>query len=198
MMAEFLARYPQITVEIVEETSLVDIVGAGFDAGLRWEESLAKDMVAVSLGPPQCYLLVASPRFLKGRVRPKSPKDLLGHPCITPRFPGRAQIPWEFEKHGRVMRILPDARLQSANIPLMIRAAIDGAGYLVTFEGFARPAIASKQLVPLLEEWLPSFPGPFLYYPSRRQNPPSLSAFIGFVKEWRSREKIQASQAVKA
>lgn len=189
MMAEFLAQYPQISVDIVDETSLIDIVSAGFDAGVRWEESLAKDMVAVSLGPPERYVLVASPRFLASRARPRTPKDLLGQPCITTRFPSRAQVPWEFEKNGRVVRILPDSRLQATNIPLMLRAAIDDAGYLVTFEGFARDALAAGQLVPLLEDWLPSFPGPFLYYPSRRQNPSSLNAFIGFVREWRARRK---------
>ncbi len=193
MVAPFLTRYPKITLEIVDESSLIDIVDAGFDAGVRYEEHLAQDMVAVSLGPPQRYVIVASPNFLAARGVPKTPKDLLGAPCIATRFPSRVILPWEFEKAGRVIKIVPEGPLTAANTALQLQAARDGLGFLATFEGYAREAIASGQLRTVLDEWCPSFPGPFLYYPSRRQNPSSLDAFVAFVKEWRASERGAAA-----
>ncbi len=185
MVVPFLKRYPKITLEIADDSLLIDIVEAGFDAGVRYEEHLAKDMVAISLGPPQRYVVVASPSLLGERGVPKKPKDLLDAPCIVTRFPGRAPLPWEFERAGRATKIVPEGRLIAINSALQLRAAIDGLGFLATFEGYARAAIASGQLRTVLEEWCLSFPGPFLYYPSRRRNPSSLDAFVAFVKEWR-------------
>jgi DNA-binding transcriptional LysR family regulator len=187
MLSEFLQRHPQVSLEIVDDPALIDIVGAGFDAGVRYEENLAKDMVAVSLGPKERYLLVASPDFLQGRGRPKSPQDLVGAPGIVTKFPHRAVTPWEFEKAGRIVRVMPEARLVAAHPAMQLRAAIDGLGFYVTFEGYAREAIQAGKLKTLLEDWCPPFPGPLLYYPSRRQNPASLTAFVDFVKEFRSR-----------
>lgn len=188
MIAPFLRRYPKITLEIVDEPLLIDIVEAGFDAGVRYEEHLAKDMVAISLGPPQRYVVVASPALLRERGVPERPRDLLGAPCLAFRFPGRSVSPWEFERNGRVTKIVPEARLIGLNIGLQLQAAIDGLGFLMTFEGYVRQAIAAGQLRTVLDDWSPSFTGPLLYYPSRRQNPSSLDAFIAFVKEWRTRE----------
>jgi DNA-binding transcriptional LysR family regulator len=188
MIAPFLKRYPKITLEIVDEPLLIDIVEAGFDAGVRYEEHLAKDMIAVSLGPPQRYVVVGAPALLREWGTPERPRDLLGSPCISFRFPGRGIAPWEFERHGRVTKIMPEPRLLGLNTRLQLQAALDGLGFLMTFEGHAREAIASGLLQSVLDEWCPSFPGPLLYYPSRRQNPSSLDAFIEFVKEWRAAE----------
>ncbi len=185
MVTPFLKRYPKITLDIVADPLFVDIVEAGFDAGVRYEEHLAQDMIAISLGPPQRYVVVASPSLLSERDVPKKPSDLLDAPCIMTRFPGRAVIPWEFKRAGRVTKILPDGRLTAVNNALQLRAAIDGLGFLATFDGYAHEAIASGQLRTVLDDWSLSFPGPLLYYPSRRQNPSSLDAFIAFVKEWR-------------
>jgi DNA-binding transcriptional LysR family regulator len=185
MVAPFLKRYPQISLEIVADSSLIDIVREGFDAGIRYEETLAQDMVAVSLGPPERYLLVAAPRFLEGRKRLKSPKELLGEPCIVTRFRSGVQLPWEFRKGKRVVKIMPTGPLTASHPELQLQAAVDGVGYLMSLEGYAREAVARGQLVTLLDDWLPAFPGPFLYYPGRRQRPPSLTAFIAFIKEWR-------------
>src|SRR5882724_4430486 len=186
MVAPFLKRYPEIDLEIVSDSSLIDIVSEGFDAGIRYEETLAQDMVAISLGPRERYLVVAAPTFLEGRKRLKTPNELLGQPCIVTRFRSGVQLPWEFKKGKRAVRIMPTGPLTASHPELQVQAATDGLGYLMTLEGYAQAAIESGHLVTLLDDWLPSFPGPFLYYPGRRQRPPSVTAFVAFVKEWRA------------
>jgi DNA-binding transcriptional LysR family regulator len=187
MVAPFLKRYPDINLEIISDSSLIDIVGEGFDAGIRYEETLAQDMIAISLGPPERYALVAARTFLKGRKRPAHPNDLLGQPCIVTRFRSGAQPPWEFKKGARTIKLTPAGPLVSSHPELQVQAAIDGLGFLMTMQGYAKDAIASGHLTSLLDDWCPTFPGPFLYYPGRRQRPPSLTAFIAFIKEWRKR-----------
>jgi DNA-binding transcriptional LysR family regulator len=189
MVAPFLKRYPLIQLEIVDQTELIDIVNEGFDAGVRFEENLARDMIAVSLGPPQRYAMVASPAFLEQHGVPKHPKDVLGKPCIATRFPKGNLLAWEFEKARRVVKITPEATLTCTLSALQVRTAIDGLGFLMTFEGNVRDAIADGRLVEVLRDWCPAFPGPFLYYPSRRQQPPSLNAFVSFVREWRTQSE---------
>jgi DNA-binding transcriptional LysR family regulator len=187
MVAPFLKRYPEINLEIVADSSLIDIVSEGFDAGIRYEETLAQDMIAVSLGPPERYVLVAAPAFLKTRKRPRHPKELLGHPCIATRFRSGVQLPWEFKKGWRAVKIIPTGPLTASHPELQLRAATDGLGFLMTLEGYAKEAITSGRLVAILEDWCPTFPGPFLYFPGRRQQPPSLNAFVAFVKDSRGR-----------
>jgi len=189
MVAPFLRAYPQVDLEIAAESWFVDIVAQGFDAGVRYGEHLALDMIAVSLGPPQRYALVASPDYVAIHGRPKHPKDLLNHRCIRVRF-GRGTIPdWEFEKAGREVKVSPPAKLILNYPGLAQRAARDGFGFWLTFEGYVRDAIKSGALVSVLDDWCAPFPGPFLYYPSRRQTPPALAAFVAFVGEWRKRER---------
>jgi DNA-binding transcriptional LysR family regulator len=189
MAAPFLEAYPQIELEIVSDSSFVDIVAGGFDAGVRYGEHLEQDMIAVSLGPPQRYAVVASPQYIAQHGRPKHPRDLLDHACIRIRF-GIGGIPdWEFEKAGRLVKVSPPGRL-IVNYPgLARRAALDGIGFWPTFEGWVRDDVKSGALVSVLEDWCEPFPGPFLYYPSRRQPPPPLGAFVSFVAEWRKRER---------
>ena len=189
MVAPFLRRFPQVQLEIVAETALIDIVAEGFDAGVRYDEHLAKDMVAIPLGPPERFAIVAAPDFLAGRGKITHPKDLLDHPCIMTRFPSGLILSWEFEKGGRGLKITPEGVLIATHTTLQVQAAIDGVGFLKTFEGYARAAIKAGKLVTVLDDWCPPFPGPMLYYPSRRQLPPALAAFVGFVKEWRKKEK---------
>jgi DNA-binding transcriptional LysR family regulator len=189
MIPPFLKRYPAVHLELVVETALVDIVAGGFDAGVRWEETLEKDMIAVSLGPPERYALVAAPALLEAHGTPRTPADLIGKPMIATVFPNRIMLPWEFEKKGRVVKIVPDGPLGVADPELQVEAATAGLGFLATFEGYTRRAVAAGRLVSLLEDWLPSFPGPLLYYPSRRQPPPALRAFIAFVREWRAKQE---------
>jgi DNA-binding transcriptional LysR family regulator len=189
MVAPFLTRYPQIELEIVAQTSLIDIVREGFDAGVRYGEHLAQDMIAISLGPPQRYAVVASPSFIAAHGKPKQPKDILDRPCIVTRFESGVQVEWEFEKAGRIVKITPTGTLISAHTGLQLQAACDGLGLWMTFEGHVRAAIDAGALVSVLDDWCPYFPGPFLYYPSRRQPPPALKAFIDFVGEWRKQKR---------
>jgi len=189
MVAPFIEAYPQIDLEIAGESSFVDIVAQGFDAGVRYGEHLALDMIAIPLSRPQRYAVVASPDYVARHGRPKHPKDLLDHGCIRVRFGRGTILDWEFEKAGREVKVSPPAKL-IVNYPgLAQRAARDGLGFWLTFEGYVREAIVSGALVSVLDDWCAPFPGPFLYYPSRRQPPPALAAFIAFVGEWRKRER---------
>lgn len=187
MVTTFLQRYPDIQLEIIAETSLIDIVAEGFDAGVRYGEHLAQDMIAVSLGAPERYAVVASPQYVAQHGCPVMPQDLLQHCCIRTRFASGALLDWEFEKDGREVRVAPEPALIASYSRLGIEAALGGLGFFMTFEGYAQQAVAAGQLVSVLEDWLPPFPGPFLYYPSRRQPPPALAAFVAFVGEWRRR-----------
>ncbi|MDB5617706.1 LysR family transcriptional regulator [Tardiphaga sp.] len=193
MLAPFLAKYPQIELDIVMQTAFIDIVDAGFDAGVRYGEHLAQDMIAVSLGQPERFAIVASPQYIAQHGRPNVPQDLLQHASIRTRFDSGAMPDWEFEKDGRVVMVSPKGRL-TANYPhLGIKAASDGLGFYAIFEGYVRDAVAAGTLVSVLEDWLPPFPGPYLYYPSRRQPPPALAAFVGFVAEWRKGRRSAVS-----
>jgi DNA-binding transcriptional LysR family regulator len=189
MAAPFLQAYPQVDLEIVGESAFVDIVDAGYDAGVRYGEHLAQDMIAVSLGPPQRYAVVASASYVAQHGRPKHPKDLLGHGCIRTRFGSGAMLDWEFEKAGRVVKVSPPAKLVATYLGLAMRAVHDGLGFWLTFEGYIGEAVTSGALVSVLDDWCAPFPGPFLYYPSRRQPPPALAAFVAFVADRRKRER---------
>jgi DNA-binding transcriptional LysR family regulator len=192
MVAPFLRQYPRIELEIVADSSLIDIVAAGFDAGVRYGEHLAQDMIAVSLGPPERYAVVASAQYVAQHGRPKQPKDLLDHACVRTRFGSGAMPDWEFEKAGRVVKVAQKGTLTATYPGLALRAVHDGLGFWLTFEGYVREAVKSGALVSVLDDWCEPFPGPFLYYPSRRQPPPALSAFVAFVAEWRKQEKRKA------
>lgn len=189
MVVPFLKKYPQIELEIVAETSFVDIVAAGFDAGVRYGEHLAQDMIALSLGPPERYAVVASSGYVAQHGRPKQPEDLLDHACIRTVFASGAMPDWEFEKEGRIVKVSPRAVLVGNNLALMLKALHEGIGFWAIFEGYVQDAVKVGKLVSVLEDWLPPFPGPFLYYPSRRQPPPALGAFIAFVAEWKAQQK---------
>ncbi len=189
MVAPFLAKHPQVDLEIIAESAFVDIVAEGFDAGVRYGEHLAQDMIAVSLGPPQRYAVVASRDYVAQHGRPTQPKDLLDHPCIRTRFGSGAMYDWEFEKAGRVVKVSPPAKLIATYLGLALRAVHDGVGYWATFEGYVRYGVKSGALVSVLDDRCAPFPCPFLDYPSRRQTPPALAAFVAFVAEWRKRER---------
>ncbi|WP_337187858.1 LysR family transcriptional regulator [Phenylobacterium sp.] len=182
MVADFLAAYPAVRLEVTSETRFVDIVAGGYDAGVRWGESLAQDMVAVSLGPPQRFVVAAAPSLIARVGAPRHPRDLMDRPCLRVRFPSGAEPAWEFERDGEALQITPPARLVSGNIHMLLRAAIDGAGFAPLFDGYARPHLESGALVEVLADWSETFPGPYLYYPSRRTMPSPLRAFVDFVQ----------------
>lgn len=189
MVGPFLAAYPQVDLDVVSESGFVDIVSAGYDAGVRYGEHLAQDMVAIPLSGPQHYVVVASPAYVARRGRPKHPKDLLDHDCIRARYSSGVMHDWEFEKAGQIVKVDPSAKLISTNMSLAMRAALDGVGIWASLDGYVGDAVKSGALVSLMEDWCEPFSGPFLYYPSRRQVPPALRAFIDFVADWRKRSK---------
>jgi DNA-binding transcriptional LysR family regulator len=189
MVAPFLQAHPQIALEIVSDSGFVDIVATGFDAGVRYGEHLAQDMIAVSLGPEERYAVVASPQYVARHGRPKHPKDLLDHACIRIRYSSGLLPDWEFEKAGHVVKVAPRGNLIVTYLGLALRAVHDGLGIWVASAGYIRDAVKSGALISVLEDWCAPFPGPFLYYPSRRQPPPALAAFVSFVAEWRKQER---------
>ena len=186
ILPPFLAAYPDIHLEIVAEDTFVDLVASGCDAGIRYDERLEQDMIAVPIGPRlQRYALAASSAYLDRCGRPDHPRDLVDHNCIRGRFASGAIAPWEFEKDGEVVNVEPTGQLIVATggaAELMVAAAIGGVGIMGLFEDWIRPHFSSGALEPVLEPWWPRFSGPFLYYPGRRLVPAPLRAFIDFVK----------------
>jgi DNA-binding transcriptional LysR family regulator len=184
IIGPFLAAHPGIALEVTTEDSFVDVLAAGFDAGVRYDERLEKDMIAVPIGPRmQRFLVAGAPAYLAAHGRPSHPTDLLNHACIRHRFASGVMHPWEFERDGEIVKITPTARVIANSIDLEISAAIQGLGLIATFEGFIEPELKSGALVPVLDDWLQPFSGPFLYYQSRRHMPAPLRAFVDFIKK---------------
>jgi len=182
----FLAAYPDIVLEVITEESFVDVIAAGCDAGIRYDERLEQDMIAVPIGPRfQRFATAASPTYLDRHGRPEHPRDLLGHACLRGRFSSGAMPPWEFERDGEVVRVDPTGPLivrLGGSTDLAVDAAIAGTGIVSLFEDWLRPYFDSGVLEPVLEPWWQRFSGPFLYYPGRRLVPAPLRAFIDFIK----------------
>ncbi|HQT75230.1 MAG TPA: LysR substrate-binding domain-containing protein [Acidiphilium sp.] len=186
ILPRFLAAYPEIRVEIVAEDSFVDVLAAGCDAGIRYDERLEQDMIAVPIGPRvQRFATAASPAYFKRRGRPEHPRDLLEHLCIRGRFSSGAMPPWEFERDGEIVRVDPTGSLvvsPGGAVELAIAAARAGAGIIHLFEDWLRPHLDSGALEPILVPWWQTFSGPFLYYSDRRLLPAPLRAFVEFLK----------------
>jgi DNA-binding transcriptional LysR family regulator len=182
----FLAAYPEIHLEVIAEESFVDVLAAGCDAGIRYDERLEQDMIAVPIGPRrQRFSLGAAPAYLDRRGRPQHPRDLLGHACLQGRFPSGATVAWEFERDGEIIKVDVAGPLTvrvGGATDLIVDAAIAGAGIVTLFEDWLRPHFESGVLEPILEPWWQSFAGPYLYYPGRRLVPAPLRAFVDFIK----------------
>ena len=186
IVSGFLKAYPGITLEIIADDSFIDVLAAGYDAGVRYDERLEQDMIAVPIGPRrQRFVAAAAPAYLAAHGRPAHPKDLLGHACIRHRFAHGVALHWEFERNGRIVRISPKGPLVASALELEVGAAVAGLGIVCTFEEVLVPALESGALEPVLEDWWQSFSGPFLYYASRRHVPAPLRAFIDYIKERR-------------
>ena len=182
----FLKAYPEIRLEVIVEEGFVDVLAAGCDAGVRYEERLEQDMIAVPIGPRvQRFATAASPAYLDAHGRPEHPRDLLAHACIRGQFASGVMPIWEFERAGEIVRVDPTGplvvRLGGA-ADLATSAAVAGVGITSSFEDWLRPEFDSGALEPVLEPWWQSFSGPFLYYPGRRHLPPPLRAFVDFIK----------------
>jgi DNA-binding transcriptional LysR family regulator len=181
----FLAAYPDILLDVVAEDGFVDVLAAGCDAGIRYDERLEQDMIAVPIGPRrQRFATAASPAYLDRRGRPDHPRALLGHACLRGRFASGAMTAWEFERDGEVVRVEPGGPLivhAGGATDLAVDAAVAGTGIIHLFEDWLRPHLDSGALEPVLEPWWQLFSGPFLYYPGRRQLPAPLRAFVDFI-----------------
>ena len=185
----FLAAYPDIRLEVLTDENLVDVLAVGCDAGIRYDERLEQDMIAVPIGPRvQRFAAAASPAYLDRRGRPEHPRDLLAHACLRGRFASGNLPAWEFEKEGETVLVEPTGPLlvrMGGASDLAVAAALAGTGIVFTFEDWIRPQLDSGALEPVLEPWWPSFSGPFLYYPGRRLVPAPLRAFVDFIRGMR-------------
>lgn len=187
ILPAFMAAYPDIRVEITTEESFVDMIAAGCDAGIRYEERLQPDMIAVPIGPPvQRIATAAAPRYLDLHGRPDHPQQLLQHTCIRGRFASGAIPAWEFERAAEVISIDPLGQLivqVGGGIDLAVDAAVAGSGVIHLFEDWLRPHLDTGTLEAILQPWWQTFSGPFLYYPSRTLIPGPLRALIDFLRD---------------
>ena len=186
IVPRFLAAYPDIRLEVITEDRFVDVLAAGCDAGIRYDDRLEQDMIAVPIGPRvQRFAAAASPAYLDCHGRPEHPSELLGHACLRSRFSSGTMTPWEFERGGEMVRVDPTGPLivrAGGGTDLTVDAAIAGSGIVYLFEDWLRPHLDSGALEPVLKPWWQGFSGPFLYYPGRRLVPAPLRAFIDFIR----------------
>ncbi|MBU9184238.1 LysR family transcriptional regulator [Burkholderia multivorans] len=186
IVPRFLAAYPEIRLELVVEESFVDILEVGCDAGIRYDERLEQDMIAIPIGPrSQRFATAAAPDYLDRRGRPNHPSELLHHACLRGRFASGSMPLWEFERDGEVVRVDPSGPLVvqiGGAVDLVVEAARSGLGIVHLYEEWLRPHLDSGALEPVLERWRRPFSGPYLYYPGRRLVPAPLRAFIDFIK----------------
>jgi DNA-binding transcriptional LysR family regulator len=186
IVASFLKAYPDIRLEVIVEDAFVDVLAAGCDAGIRYDERLEQDMIAVPIGPRvQRFATAAAPDYLAARGRPQHPRDLLAHACLRGQFASGATPVWEFERDGEVVRVDPVGPLVvriGAAADLAVGAAVAGLGIIHLFEEWLRPHLDSGALEPVLAPWWQNFSGPFLYYPGRRHLPAPLRAFVDFIR----------------
>lgn len=178
-LAKLLPQYPDIKVEIIVDYGLTDIVAQRYDAGVRWGEQVAKDMVAVRIGPDLRMAVVGAPSYFAMRSPPKKPQDLTGHNCINLRLPSHGGLyAWEFEKAKRKLNVHVDGQLVLNSAPQMVNAAIGGFGLAYVPQGMIEPHIAKGDLRRVLEDWCPSSSGYHLYYPSRRHSSPAFALLV--------------------
>lgn len=179
VLQKLLPDYPDIRVEVISDSSLTDIVAERFDAGIRLGEQVAKDMIAVPIGPPMRMAVVGTPGYLASRPPVKTPRDLTGHDCINIRFLTHGGLyAWEFEKKGHPLNVRVEGRLTFNNTRHVIAAALDGFGLACVPDDIVRREIASGKLQRVLGDWCPAFPGYHLYYPSRRQHSPAFALLV--------------------
>lgn len=185
-MEKLLPDYPDINVEIIVDYGLTDIVAERYDAGVRLGEQVAKDMIAVRIGPDMRMAVVAAPGYFERRTKPLTPQDLTDHNCINLRLPTYGGVyAWEFERDGHELKVRVEGQLIFNNIALRLNAALAGAGLAYLPEDVVQAHLAEGRLVRVLEDWCPAFPGYHLYYPSRRH---ASAAFVLVVDALRYRE----------
>ena len=182
-LRKFLPDYPDVKVEIIVDSALTDIAAEGYDAGVRMGEQVAKDMIAVRIGPQMRMALVGSPDYFKRHPRPLEPHDLADHNCITTRMPTYGGLAtWGLERDGREVKVRAAGQLVFNSLSIRIQSALDGLGLAYVPEDQALPHLAEGRLVRVLEEWCPYFPGYHLYYPSRRHPSPALTLLVDVLR----------------
>jgi DNA-binding transcriptional LysR family regulator len=178
-LAKLLPRYPDIKVELIIDYGLTDIVAERYDAGVRLGEQVAKDMIAVRIGPDFRMAVVGAPSYFARRPRPKTPQELTVHDCINIRLPTYGGIyAWEFEKRGRGLKVRVDGQLLFNNTALRLKAALAGLGLAYLPDDQVEKHLADGRLIRVLADWCPPFPGYHLYYPSRRQPAPAFALLV--------------------
>lgn len=178
-LAKLLPDYPDINVEVIVDYGLTDIVAERYDAGIRIGEQVAKDMIAVRIGPDMRVAVVGAPAYFKRRPPPKTPQDLTAHDCINLRLPTYGGLfAWEFEKGDHKLKVHVDGQLVFNNATLRLNAALAGSGLAYLPEDYVRAYIEDGRLVRVLADWCPPFPGYHLYYPSRRQSSPAFTLLV--------------------
>lgn len=182
LVGDFLHAHLGVSLEIVTQGALVDVVSERFDAGVRFGETLAADMIAVPIGPRHRFVAVASPTYLQNHPRPVTPHDLKGLPCIRFRFDSGTDFHWEFERGGVELEIAVEGPFTTNSQDMMLAAAMQDVGIAYVLDGLAEAHVKAGRLVRVLEDWCPFIPGLYLYYPSRRQMPSALRAFIDFTR----------------
>nr|WP_294525177.1 LysR family transcriptional regulator [uncultured Rhodopila sp.] len=179
VLHKLLPAYPDISVEIVIDNGLTDIVAERLDAGVRLGEQVAKDMVAVRIGPDLRMAVVGAPEYFKRRKRPRTPQELTEHTCINLRLPTAGGLyAWEFEKGGRELRVRVEGQLVFNTATMSVKAALAGAGLAFVPEDRVRESLDDGCLIRVLADWCPPFPGYHLYYPSRRQPTPAFAVLV--------------------
>jgi DNA-binding transcriptional LysR family regulator len=184
----FMEAYRDVKIEIISDAAVIDIVAQGFDAGVRFGQQLAQDMIAVPLGPSLRYAIVASPDYIARRGMPKTPHDLVGHDCIRRRFPGGTLVTWRFARKDEELEVTPSGRLTVSSVHNELQAALAGRGIAHVLDDYAKPHIQDGRLVELLPDWSATLPHWFLYYPNRRLPSAAMRAFLGYMKsyDWRA------------
>ncbi|MBY5863497.1 LysR family transcriptional regulator [Rhizobium leguminosarum] len=178
-LEKLLPDYPDINVEIIVDYGLTDIVAERYDAGVRLGEQVAKDMIAVRIGPDMRMAVVGAPAYFDTRPKPLTPQDLTDHNCINLRLPTYGSVyAWEFEKDGRELRVRVEGQLVFNNIALRLNAVLAGAGLACMPEDLVSTYLTDGQLVRVLEDWCPPFSGYHLYYPSRRHTSPAFALVV--------------------
>ena len=178
-LAKLLPKYPDVKVEITIDYGLADIVAQRYDAGVRWGEQVAKDMIAVRIGPDVRFAVVGTKSYFSRRPPPKTPQDLIGHTCINLRLPTYGGLyAWEFERGGRELKVRVEGQLVFNGIFQVLDAALAGFGLAFVPEDLARPHLTKGRLKRVLEEWCPPWPGYHLYYPSRRQSSAAFALLV--------------------
>jgi DNA-binding transcriptional LysR family regulator len=177
-LGQFAQDYPDVELDVTTDDSRLDLVAAGFDAGIQLGEFIAQDMVAVRVSPDLRPAIVGAPAYFASHPTPASPRDLLQHRCIRFRHRGESVYKWELDKGDQSIEIAVNGSLILDELDLLIQAAIDGAGLAWVAEDRVAAHLATGTLVRVLDDWCPPFPGFFLYYPSRRQQPAALAAVI--------------------